>query len=154
MWVGLGKSIYCEGCWTPASPGGLRGGAVAPGTLCPSELPLPPLCGVCCLHQLFVDPPFCLVTEVKRSRKKRVSLLPGSSSKNPGHLLHGLACAWLHGAVAVAGVLVLHNSCMWKTLPFNVKNGKDRCGLCLMLFSCLLLSSRSSSPAATFPHSV
>lgn len=83
-----------------------------------------------------------------------VSLLPGSCSENSGHLLHGLWRFWSHGAAVLAGAPLLCNSRVWKALPFNVKNGKDRCNLGLILFLYFSLSSLRSSLAAAFPHSV
>lgn len=101
-----------------------------------------PLCGhlyYCklrwnCLQGLFVDLPSCLVTDVIESSKETVSLLPGSCSENLGHLLNGLLRFWSHGAAVLAGALLLCNSHVWKGLPLNVQNGKDRCNLGLILF--------------------
>lgn len=57
------------------------------------------------------------------------------------------------GGTALAGALVLCNSHVWKALPFNVENGKDRCDLSLILFLLFFLSSPRSSLAAAVPHS-
>lgn len=112
-----------------------------------------------CLCQFFVDPPFCLVTDVNKPRKEMVSLLPGSCSENLGHLLNGLLRFWSHGAAALAGALLLCNSRVWKALPFNAKNGKDRCSLGLVLIPlisqelsccCRLSSLRLSTRAPLF----
>lgn len=107
-----------------------------------------------CLCWLFVDPPSCLVTDVIKSSKEMVSLLPGSCSKNLGHLLNGLLRFWSHGAAVLAGALLMSNSHVWKALPFNVKNGKDRCNLGLIFFLYFILSSLRSPLVAAFPHSV
>jgi len=106
------------------------------------------------LCRVVVDPPSCLVTDVIKSCKAMVSLLPGSCSESLGHLLNGLLRFWSHGAAVLAGALLLRDSRVWKALPFNVKNGKDRCNLGLILFLLLFLSSLRNSLAAAFPLSI
>ena len=107
-----------------------------------------------CLCRLFVDPTSCLVTDVIKSSKEMVSLLPGSCSEKLGHLLNGLLRFWSRGAAVLAGALLLCNSHVWKAFPFHVKNGKDRCNLGLILFLYFFLSSLRGSLAAAFPHSI